>query len=56
MRVVDLRHLLLVPMDKLLAITGELINVDISRLGRDRCLPCHRVSDLKRLQPQHRWR
>jgi transposase InsO family protein len=50
--VIELRRMLLLPLDDLLAITREFINVDVSRSGLDRCLRRHGVSNLKSLQPQ----
>jgi hypothetical protein len=50
--VVELRRLVLLPLDDLLAITREFINAAVSRSGLDRCLRRHGVSDLKSLLPQ----
>jgi hypothetical protein len=50
--VVELRRMLLLPLDDLLAITREFVNADVSRSGLDRCLRRHGVSNLKSLQPQ----
>ena len=47
--VVQLRRLLLRPLDNLLAVTREFLNPDMSRLGPDRCLWRHCVSNLKAL-------
>ena len=49
--VVELRRMVLLPLDDLLAVTREFINADVSRSGLDRCLRRHGVSDLKSLQP-----
>ena len=49
--VVELRRMVLLPLDDLLAVTREFINPDVSRSGLDRCLRRHGVSDLKSLQP-----
>ena len=50
--VVELRRLLLLPLDDLLAVTREFLNPDVSRSGLDRCLRRHGVSNLKALLPQ----
>ena len=50
--VVELRRMVLLPLDDLLAITREFINAAVSRSGLDRCLRRHGVSDLKSLVPQ----
>jgi hypothetical protein len=50
--VVELRRLVLLPLDDLLAITREFINAAVSRSGLDRRLRRHGVSDLKGLLPQ----
>ena len=50
--VVELRKLLLLPLDDLLAVTREFINPDVSRSGLDRCLRRHNVSNLKALLPK----
>ena len=50
--VVELRRMLLLPLDDLLAVTREFINPDVSRSGLDRCLRRHEVSNLKGLQPE----
>ena len=50
--VVELRRMVLLPLDDLLAITREFINVGVSRSGLDRCLRRHGVSNLNSLQPQ----
>ena len=49
--VVELRKLLLLPLDDLLVVTREFINADVSRSGLDRCLRRHGVSNLRALQP-----
>ena len=49
---VELRRMVLLPLDDLLAITREFINAAVSRSGLDRCLRRHGVSDLKSLLPQ----
>ena len=49
---VELRRMVLLPLDDLLAITREFINAAVSRSGLDRCLRQHGVSDLKGLLPQ----
>ena len=50
--VVELRRMLLLPLDDLLALTREFINPEVSRSGLDRCLRRHEVSNLKSLQPE----
>ena len=50
--VVDLRRLLLLPLDDLLVIAREFINAKVSRSGLDRCLRRHGVSRLAELKPQ----
>jgi hypothetical protein len=50
--VVQLRRLLLLPPDDLLAVTREFLNPDVSRSGLDRCLRRHGVSSLKALLPK----
>ena len=50
--VVELRRLLLLPLDDLLAVTREFLNPDVSRSGLDRCLRRHGVSNLKALLPK----
>lgn len=50
--VVELRKLLLLPLDDLLVVTREFINADVSRSGLDRCLRRHGVSNLRALQPE----
>jgi hypothetical protein len=49
--VVDLRRLLLLPLDDLLAVTHAFINGQVSRSGLDRCLRRHGVSRLADLVP-----
>jgi hypothetical protein len=50
--VVELRRMVLLPLDDLLAITHEFINPAVSRSGLDRCLRRHGVSNLKSLLPK----
>ena len=50
--VVELRRLLLLPLDDLLAVTHEFINDQVSRSGLDRCLRRHGVSRLADLVPR----
>jgi len=50
--VVQLRRLLLLPLDDLLAVTREFLNPEVSRSGLDRCLRRHGVSNLKALLPK----
>ena len=50
--VVELRKMLLLPLDDLLAVIREFINPNVSRSGLDRCLRRHGVSNLKELIPQ----
>lgn len=49
---VELRRLLLLPLDDLLAVVREFINSDVSRSGLDRCLRRHGVSNLRELVAQ----
>lgn len=49
--VVELRRLLLLPLDDLLAVTREFLNPAVSRSGLDRCLRRNRVGNLKELLP-----
>ena len=49
---VELRRMLLLPLDDLLAVIREFINPDVSRSGLDRCLRRDKVSNLKSLQPE----
>ena len=52
--VVELRKLLLLPLDDLLVVTHEFINDTVSRSGLDRCLRRHGVSRLADLiYPSH---
>ncbi len=50
--VVELRRMLLLPLDDLLAITREFLNPDVSRSGLSRCLRRHEVGDLNALKPK----
>jgi len=50
--VVELRKLLLLPLDDLLVVTREFINPEVSRSGLDRCLRRHHVSNLRALLPK----
>ncbi len=50
--VVELRRLLLLPLDDMVAITHEFINTKASRSGIHRCLVRHGVSNLKDLTPK----
>lgn len=50
--VVELRKLLLLPLDDLLVVTHEFINDSVSRSGLDRCLRRHGVSRLQELLPR----
>ena len=50
--VVELRRLLLLPLDDLLVVTREFINPAVSRSGLDRCLRRHGVANLKVLLDQ----
>lgn len=50
--VVELRRLLLLPLDDLLVVTREFINARASRAALDRCLRRHGVSRLRELQQQ----
>jgi len=47
---VELRRMLLLPLDDLLAVTREFLNPDVSRSGLDRCLRRHCVSNLNALR------
>ena len=49
--VVELRRMLLLPLDDLLALTREFINPDVSRSGLNRCLVRHGVATLASLVP-----
>ena len=50
--VVELRRMLLLPLDDLLAVTREFLNPDASRSGLDRCLRRHGMSNLNALRPK----
>jgi transposase InsO family protein len=50
--VVELRRMLLLPLDDLLAITREFLNPDVSRSGLSRCLRRHEVGSLNALKPK----
>lgn len=50
--VVELRRMVLLPLDDLLVITREFTNAQVSRSDLDRCLRRHGVSNLKSLLPQ----
>jgi transposase InsO family protein len=52
--VVELRKLLLLPLDDLLVVTREFINAEASRSGIDRCLRRHGVANLRELQARER--
>ena len=47
---VELRRMLLLPLDDLLAVKREFLNPDVSRSGLDRCLRRHGVSNLNALR------
>jgi transposase InsO family protein len=49
---VELRRLLLLPLDDLLAVVREFLNPQVSRSGLDRCLRRHGVGKLKDLKPK----
>ena len=49
---VELRRLLLLPLDDLLAVTREFLNPNVSRSGLDRCLRRHGVGNLRDLKPK----
>jgi hypothetical protein len=49
---VELRRMLLLPLDDLLAVCREFLNPDVSRSGLDRCLRRHGVSNLNALRPK----
>ena len=49
---VELRKILLLPLDDLLAVVHEFLNPNVSRSGLDRCLRRHRVSRLSDLKPK----
>ena len=48
--VVELRRMLLLPLDDLLVVTREFINAQVSRSGLDRCLQRHGVGSLREIQ------
>ena len=48
--VVELRRLLLLPLDDLLVVTREFVNAQASRSALDRCLRRHGVNNLRELQ------
>src|SRR5690625_1960125 len=48
--VVELRRLLLLPLDDLLVVAREFLNPDVSRSGLDHCLRRHGVSRLRDLR------
>lgn len=50
--VVELRRMLLLPLDDLLVVTREFINAKVSRSGLDRCLQRHGVGSLRALQTE----
>ena len=50
--VVELRRMLLLPLDDLLVVTREFINPAVSRSGLDRCLQRHGVGNLRDLQAE----
>jgi hypothetical protein len=50
--VVELRRMLLLPLDDLLVVTREFLNPAVSRSGLDRCLRRHGVSNLNALRPK----
>jgi len=49
---VELRRMLLLPLDDLLAVTREFLSPDVSRSGLDQCLRRHGVSNLNALRPK----
>jgi len=49
---VELRRMLLLPLDDLLAFRREFLNPDVSRSGLDRCLRRHGVSNRNALRPK----
>lgn len=49
---VELRCLILLPLDDLLVVVREFINPDVSRSGLDRCLRRHGAANLRELQAQ----
>jgi transposase InsO family protein len=50
--VVELRRMLLLPLDDLLVITREFINADVSRSALNRCLVRHEVGNLRALHAE----
>ena len=48
----ELRRMLLLPLDDLLAVYREFLNPDVSRSGLDRCLRRNGVSNLNSLRPK----
>lgn len=50
--VVELRRMLLLPLDDLLAIAREFLNPEVSRSGLSRCLRRHGVGNLNALKPK----
>lgn len=50
--VVELRRMVLLPLDDLLVVVREFINPAVSRSGLDRCLRRHGVASLKQLQAE----
>ena len=52
--VVELRRLLLLPLDDLLVVTREFIHAEASRSALDRCLRRHGVNNLRELQDEAR--
>jgi Integrase core domain len=50
--VVELRRLILLPLDDLLLVAREFIHPDVSRAGLDRCLRRHGVGNLRQLRAQ----
>ena len=51
---VELRRMVLLPLDDLVAVVREFINPHVSRSGLDRCLRRHGVANLRELQAQAR--
>ena len=49
---VELRLMLLSPLEDLLAVRREFIHPNVSRSGLNRCLRRHRVSNLNALRPK----
>ncbi len=50
--VVELRRFLLLPIDDLLVVTREFINLDVSRSGLGRCLTRHGVGNIRALRAE----